>query len=207
MAALLTPGLVLLCWLPFSRVPWLRWLFIGYVVALAALGTVLLHVVPRAGAEVAFGTAAAGVVAALTCWIYERDDPRPKRWFRWPAGVLAGLLVPLYGFAFLDVITPAPFYPPTGDVLPVPAGLHAEVTPRSAGDCGTAVCEVTIKVTGDSALPRLRQHLVERGFRSACRPAGLWLDTTTECVELLPTAYGADIVLEGSRDRIGSLPG
>jgi hypothetical protein len=188
MDVLISPVLVLLCWLPFSRARALRWIFFGFMAALTAVGALMLHLVPRAGAEVMFGTAVAGGLAAFTCLICEVGHLGPARRY-WGFGVAAGALAAFYLVALVLVVVPAPFYPSTDEV---PEDLHGQVQPRR--QCGVGVCIVDVKVSGKSVAE------VEAEVKPGCRPAGLWLDRTSICVEVSPRSDGVEVLLEGSRD-------
>ena len=51
---------------------------------------------------------------------------------------------------------PAPFYPATDQVLPLPGGLHATVQPAGAEDCGSASCTETMLSGNRDGLQDLR---------------------------------------------------
>ncbi|MEU4221851.1 hypothetical protein [Actinoplanes sp. NPDC026623] len=204
---LIVIGPILLLWLPMSRVPRIRRLIAVVLAVLIALAATLVHLLPRAVLEITLGGLVLALVTVLSGHLME---PRPTAAVRRtrvavPAGLLAGWLLLVLCCGAIAV-RPAPFFPTTDDVLPLPAGLRATAHPFDDGDCGSGACFRTITVSGRPGqsgadlYAELKRHVKAHGWGDGCRPVGWLLDHTTKCAELSVKDDRATITLSGSRD-------
>ncbi|ROP27560.1 hypothetical protein EDD30_0237 [Couchioplanes caeruleus] len=198
-------GPILLLWLVMSREPRMRWIIAASLAGQAAIATMLVHFFPGGFFEISLSVLVLALATALTGRLVEGRRLGPARQARVSAAthLLAGWsLVALLCGAILW--RPAPFFPATGGVLPLPDGLHATVRPADDADCGSQSCTRTITVTGrtgqadNDLYNEVKRHVKERGWGSGCRPIGWLLNQTIECVGLAVTEHKVIIHLSGS---------
>ncbi|GLW27881.1 hypothetical protein [Actinoplanes regularis] len=203
---------IVFLWLVMSREPRTRWTIAAGLAGQAAIATLLLHFFPRGAAEIALSALVLGLATVLTGRLIERGRLGPPKQIRVAVAtfLVAGWsLMLLLGGVLL--FKPAPFFPATDKVLPLPEGLHATVHPTGDGACGSGWCMQLISVTGrpgqadDDLYAEVRRHVKERGWGTGCRPAGWLLDRTTECVELAVRDHQVIIDLSGGRDDVRNL--
>ncbi|MEV0897931.1 hypothetical protein [Actinoplanes sp. NPDC049802] len=204
---LMLVGPMLLLWLVMSRTPWTRWIIAAGLAGQAAIAGMLVHFFPRGFLEISLSVLVLALATCVTGRLVERRRLGPAGQAR--VGVATHLLAGWSLVALLIGATlwrPAPFFPATDKVLPLPDGLRATV--RSSGDanCGSGSCTRTITVTGrpgqgdDDLYEEVKRHVKKRGWSSGCRPTGWLLDQTAECVELAVVDNRVTIYLSGHRD-------
>ncbi|WP_212998869.1 hypothetical protein [Winogradskya consettensis] len=201
-------AVVLVVWLVIARSGRVRWPVAAALVLVGGAAWLGVRAFPLGTAEINLGSLVLAVVLVAAGREVERRTlgPGPRLRVVWPFRLLATASLLLVCCASSDWIRPAPFFPGSDVVLPLPSGLHATVEPHDGTDCGTGVCTAHLTVAGRPGQSpadlqaELRVHARTRGWTSDCRPAGWILTRGQECLSIDVTPTGAQITLEGSRN-------